>query len=326
MRRSNKESVPKKDLNDVKKTTSPMKGRKRGRGAVSSYTVFNEYVKKKSNGEYDATEVLSYECYQRWLNTRQQKPKMPEESFRRAITAHVRGADGRRPFEKHIEAAILNEVRKRSAWKCFGGNSSIGKLGFKKRGYHEELSLKLKDKGGNENKDKLNNKVHPFFNHRERELRQEAMVPVPSEAIIAEGNANKKLKKTEFNCQNLTEHINKETGASGRLGTCHNTDGKQDQNQQFPAGMVTSPQIQQQLNSMYLPTEIQNMLKNNTTFLPIFNPLASQQTFHQLFPLNQSLYNSNFLQNYALLQAQAPNPNTNDDLPSTREDPKSNDE
>jgi len=106
-------------------------------------------LKKNEDGSYDASGVFTLECYQRWLSTRQKTPKLPEESFRRAITAHIRGTNGRKPFAEEQERAVLKILRKRRRWNCFDTEQTIGKLGYQKLGYHEEKKLRMNSKSNN---------------------------------------------------------------------------------------------------------------------------------------------------------------------------------
>jgi len=97
----------------------------------------------------DSSEILSLECYESWINTRRSTLKKPEESFRRALTAHVTGADRRRPFPPRIETSLLIELRKQKTWPCFEGRVSknenkpikIGEQGFRTMGYHEKKAF-----------------------------------------------------------------------------------------------------------------------------------------------------------------------------------------
>jgi len=141
---------------------------------LSSLKVFEEFVKylpaSDSNNEKigengslniacDASGILSKDCFDKWVETRTSKPKYPEESFRRAITAHIRGSDGRRPFKPIIEKALLVELRKKKIWPCFAHlENKIGVLGYQKLGYYESLDkTNGKDKS---NAEELGN-VHP---------------------------------------------------------------------------------------------------------------------------------------------------------------------
>lgn len=99
-----------------------------------SYNVFMSFVDE--NG--DASKLLSKECYKRWMASRRTTPKQPEESFRRVLTAHVCGVDGRRPFPPKVEASLLKVLRKKEVWDCFKDTPySIGIRGFRNQGLHE---------------------------------------------------------------------------------------------------------------------------------------------------------------------------------------------
>ena len=92
-----------------------------------------------------AQRILSKECYQHWVSTRKCVLKQPEESFRRVLTAHVGGLDGRRPFPEKVEQSLLKILRKREVWECFRGTGvSIGSRGYRNAGYHESLASEAK--------------------------------------------------------------------------------------------------------------------------------------------------------------------------------------
>lgn len=88
----------------------------------------------------NAERMQSKECYQTWVHTRKSPPKKPQESFRRVLTAHACGVDGRRPFPEDVEASLLKVLRRKEVWDCFKGTGvSIGIRGFRNVGYHEKL-------------------------------------------------------------------------------------------------------------------------------------------------------------------------------------------
>lgn len=62
----------------------------------SSYQVFMSFVETNDEGEKNVDKVFSKECFNHWLSTRIKSPKQPSESFRRALTSHVRGTDQRK--------------------------------------------------------------------------------------------------------------------------------------------------------------------------------------------------------------------------------------
>ena len=99
-----------------------------------SYEVFMSFV--GDNGE--ASRMLSKECFKLWVQTRKSYPKQPAESFRRVLTAHVCGLDGRKPFPRAVEKSLLPLLRQRRPWPCFDDkNNTIGIRGFRKLGYYE---------------------------------------------------------------------------------------------------------------------------------------------------------------------------------------------
>mmetsp|Transcript_40956 Transcript_40956/g.65844 ORF Transcript_40956/g.65844 Transcript_40956/m.65844 type:complete len:270 (-) Transcript_40956:108-917(-) len=118
----------------------------------TSIEVFLRFVTTKADPEnnsqqiIDASKVISKEGFQHWLETRRSSLKHPEESFRRSLTAHITGLDGRKPFSAEVEAALLKELRQQRVWPCFQGASKAGKAvkiglqGFRTLGYHENLN------------------------------------------------------------------------------------------------------------------------------------------------------------------------------------------
>uniref|UniRef100_A0A7S3PJ81 Uncharacterized protein n=1 Tax=Aplanochytrium stocchinoi TaxID=215587 RepID=A0A7S3PJ81_9STRA len=107
---------------------------------LTSMQVFLMFVKYNEHGQCDASTVISKECFNKWVKTRKDKPKCPEESFRRALTAHLVGRDLRRPFPAEAETSILQVIRQKKPWACFEG-SNIGVQGFKQMGYHERVNM-----------------------------------------------------------------------------------------------------------------------------------------------------------------------------------------
>lgn len=100
-----------------------------------SYKVFLQFV--GTNGEADA--LLEKACFEEWVATRKTPPQHPAESFRRVLTAHVCGLDGRKPFPKPVEDSLLPLLRKKETWPCFHDTEiTIGVRGFRKQGFHEK--------------------------------------------------------------------------------------------------------------------------------------------------------------------------------------------
>jgi hypothetical protein len=66
----------------------------------------------------DAIKVLSEECFYEWTAAHSaENPNFNyEKAFQRALTAHVTGKDGRKPFYPVEEQAILKVLRQKRAW------------------------------------------------------------------------------------------------------------------------------------------------------------------------------------------------------------------
>mmetsp|Transcript_2322 Transcript_2322/g.5363 ORF Transcript_2322/g.5363 Transcript_2322/m.5363 type:complete len:737 (-) Transcript_2322:599-2809(-) len=122
---------------------------------VTSYDAFMHFVKFTTldQSKCDASGILSRACFETWLKTRKGIPVMPEDSFRRTITAHVTGTKKRRPFPAAVETHLLELLRERRVWPCFDGYRSlqkdqshkpllIGKSGFRAKGFHEQSKVR----------------------------------------------------------------------------------------------------------------------------------------------------------------------------------------
>ncbi len=125
-------------------------------GDNSSLDVFLSFCKYYRDGSeggdgflvVDASGMFSRNCYEAWLSTRQRALKKPEESYRKTLTAHTQGSDGRKPFPIEVERAVLVDLRKQKVWACYEGRlsssgekMSIGLQGFRGMGYHEKKSM-----------------------------------------------------------------------------------------------------------------------------------------------------------------------------------------
>ena len=69
--------------------------------------------------DYDASQVVSRQCYEAWLVSRRMIPKVPEKIFQRTLTAHLTAADTRQPFHPKEEAAILATLRSKGVWLVY---------------------------------------------------------------------------------------------------------------------------------------------------------------------------------------------------------------
>lgn len=113
----------------------PMKRKSKERASMA---LFLSFVKHFKDGSISSKPILGKSCYETWLKSRKGHLKCPEEAFRKAVTAHVKGSDGRRPFPPLIEAQLINILRKRKVWECFkGGERRIGERGCYVKGFWE---------------------------------------------------------------------------------------------------------------------------------------------------------------------------------------------
>eukprot|EP00924_Labyrinthula_sp_SR-Ha-C_P001607 maker-scaffold_18-snap-gene-3.0-mRNA-1 protein AED:0.00 eAED:0.00 QI:193/1/1/1/1/1/5/755/333 len=78
---------------------------------ITSMAVFRKFVVHDNNGTLVKESILSRECFELWIQTRKRSVKHPKDSFRRVITAHIRGADDRTPFCEQVEKSLLKKLR-----------------------------------------------------------------------------------------------------------------------------------------------------------------------------------------------------------------------
>jgi len=136
-----KSTLTSKFSSDSETSVSTKDSSKRGFHGLSSYSVF---IKHFEIGGAEA--VLGKACFDEWVASRKSRPQKPEESFRKAITAHLCKASGRRPFTPEVEAAILKIVRQKKPWPmAVQLNLTIGANGFRAKGYHEQRELEAMD-------------------------------------------------------------------------------------------------------------------------------------------------------------------------------------
>lgn len=126
--------------NKVEKVEQRLRyGEQRKKRNIISWEVFMSFVDEDQN----ASRILSSDCFNTWVNTRQTYPKQPEESFRRVLIGHICGIDRRRPFNEKVEASLLKIIRQKKVWECFRGTEvCIGIRGFRKQGFHEGKRLR----------------------------------------------------------------------------------------------------------------------------------------------------------------------------------------
>jgi len=87
----------------------------------------------------DASKVNSAECFREWSAHRSKDVNDAAKAFRRSLSAHITGSDGRRPFTPEEEQAVLSVVRCKRQWPAFeDSNVTIGLKGFQSYGFHEK--------------------------------------------------------------------------------------------------------------------------------------------------------------------------------------------
>jgi len=167
------------------KRPSGLVGRKK-----SSFQVFQEFMVPDETGAIDANRLLSKECFNEWVRSRNPKPVKPDQGFRSAMIGHLAGTVRRQPFPEEVEKNLLDIVRKKKIWPCFEGTSStVGIYGTKVKGYHE------KRKKSSKAAERLNGEVEaPLSSDQDRltsydlykeeqDIAEESMVEINTEEI-----------------------------------------------------------------------------------------------------------------------------------------------
>eukprot|EP00924_Labyrinthula_sp_SR-Ha-C_P007232 snap_masked-scaffold_8-processed-gene-12.45-mRNA-1 protein AED:1.00 eAED:1.00 QI:0/-1/0/0/-1/1/1/0/164 len=108
----------------------------------TSYTVFMSFTWERSDGTVSSRGILSKECFFAWVKARKANLKHPKDSFRRALLAHIRASDGRKPFPEKVEKDLLFLLRRfPKPWSFLNDKSKRGSKRFSNRaslyGYHE---------------------------------------------------------------------------------------------------------------------------------------------------------------------------------------------
>lgn len=109
--------------------------------AITSLKVFREFLLVLPDGSIDASRVHSAECYEKWLQARNTEADDNEaRKFHRSLSNHLSGVDGRSPFAKREEEAVLKVLRKKKRWPCFADQPHLnfGQVGYRSRGFHEK--------------------------------------------------------------------------------------------------------------------------------------------------------------------------------------------
>lgn len=162
----------------------------------TSFRLFQSFISWKSDGTVNVERLISKECYESWLKTRLKPPKSPEESFRKALTAHCRGVAGRKPFPRAVEKALLLELRKKRIWDCFQGTEhKIGKRGYQALGYWEKQDMKADESSQGEEvlmtqeKNKKRSRSSDSF-FQEIDLMQTASPPKRAQSFAIKSSRN----------------------------------------------------------------------------------------------------------------------------------------
>jgi hypothetical protein len=89
-------------------------------------------------GKLTPERLIQRPCFQAWLNSRATQLVSPIKTYQRALTAQLGGKEGRAPFTREEETAILAFLRAQEGeWPCSPKGSGVGRYGFRARGYHE---------------------------------------------------------------------------------------------------------------------------------------------------------------------------------------------
>ncbi|KAH9249045.1 hypothetical protein BASA81_013257 [Batrachochytrium salamandrivorans] len=106
----------------------------------TSLKVFRTFLKVNPvDGSVDASQIHSRVCYEAWLASRGvEETDAVAKKFYRTLSNHVSGVDGRSPFERHEEQAILLVLRVKQRWPCFPSHLRLGVAGFRSKGFCEK--------------------------------------------------------------------------------------------------------------------------------------------------------------------------------------------
>ncbi|KAH9252283.1 hypothetical protein BASA81_009885 [Batrachochytrium salamandrivorans] len=111
----------------------------------NSMAVFRSFIVAREDGSLDASGILSRECYLTWLAIRKHVESDQEaRRYQRTLSSHIGGVDGRLPFDRREEEAVLLVVRQKQRWDCFPEYLSIGCTGYRSKGFHEKNSNAFK--------------------------------------------------------------------------------------------------------------------------------------------------------------------------------------
>lgn len=123
---------------EVSTTHAKNNNKKKKKLERASMAIFMNFVDYNQDHSVSAHRILSKKCYEAWIGSRKRVLKHPGEAFRKTVTSHVRGSDGRRPFPPIVENALLAALRQPRIWNCFEGTElKVGERGCSVKGFWE---------------------------------------------------------------------------------------------------------------------------------------------------------------------------------------------
>eukprot|EP00924_Labyrinthula_sp_SR-Ha-C_P016390 snap_masked-scaffold_6-processed-gene-1.26-mRNA-1 protein AED:1.00 eAED:1.00 QI:0/0/0/0/1/1/3/0/308 len=103
---------------------------------MRSMQVFLRFASRDETGVLLEENIISTECFNLWISTRESTIKYPVPAFKRTVSSHLRGADERAPFPEDVEKSLLIRYRARDkAGKQIDPFSFIETKAPKKRAY-----------------------------------------------------------------------------------------------------------------------------------------------------------------------------------------------
>mmetsp|Transcript_17111 Transcript_17111/g.33509 ORF Transcript_17111/g.33509 Transcript_17111/m.33509 type:complete len:397 (-) Transcript_17111:155-1345(-) len=112
---------------------------------ATAMSIFMKHIKITEDG-IDASGIISRECFEDWLASREKMPLRPEECYRKSLLCHLTCSDGGScPFTPEVETAVLALLRQSGQiWPAFqnrvnaeGRVINIGIKGLRCLGFHE---------------------------------------------------------------------------------------------------------------------------------------------------------------------------------------------
>lgn len=97
------------------------------------------FARQHADGSWDASGLLSRECFEAWVASKRGEPKKVELNFKEAVLGMLRGKScSKTTLPVEMQEALLGEVRQKRVWPCFAGRAdeegnpvTIGATGFR---------------------------------------------------------------------------------------------------------------------------------------------------------------------------------------------------